>query len=300
MGIAVLLKGRVRSSWSSFKRDGHADFFRAIIRILHRLAPAVFSHKRFPEIIQTILETFKPFAEHTNEYHRRLKNEIYDLVDKYFEYDYFLARRAVKNHASFFLENSSKNKHLLNCLGVLDCKDEKDSETSKIHSNNSSGIDLEKCRKYFCGAVHLSQLSEETLSYLKLIEDAAHRQDQNLDRVIDVLVSALQMNQLTSDVLERLLTVILAICKCRPDVCVDTGKKIARILSSGQNSFNCSVLLSSYTIDILLINLSENGIELLKSIFDALLTVNFNETDQQIKKLFRATNLEKIFASSDL
>ncbi|XP_075252765.1 integrator complex subunit 1-like isoform X2 [Convolutriloba macropyga] len=300
--LAVLLKGKFRSSWTGFKRDGIADLFKAAVRILLRLAPSAFSHKRFPEIMQTILGTVISFTSLTNEFNRKLKNDIYELIDRYFEYDHILARRAVKNYASFLVENPKKNKHLMNCLGLLET--EATGTTSNSNSGNTnltSCSELEKCRKFFCGSVGLQSYSEEAMCHLKLIEELSHKLDVNLDRIIEPLVNFLQLNLSCSEIVERTLSVILGVCKHKSNVYSLVSNALIKFLLSEQQSLNVSSMLSIYTIDILLVNLSDHGgADLLKSIFDAFLLTNFPESEQQLKKIFRATTLERIFSCSDL
>ena len=296
--ISVLLKGRMRSSWTAFKRDGHADLFKGVVRTLLRLTPAVFSHKRFPEIIQTVLETIKCFSSLTNELFKKIKADLFELIDQYFQFDYTAAKRALKAHAEFIAENPKRNRYLMNCLGILDS--ETNSAVSNSNLKNAAFVDISKSRKFFTGSVVLETSAEETLNQFKILEDLSHKQDPNILWMIEPLLCFLHSNLSCPEVVEKTLSVILSICKIRTEVSEKVAKELIQILMTGQNASEVTTIISSYTIDLLVVNCSDCGVELLKAIFDACLLTNFAEAENQLKKIIRATTLEKIFACTDL
>ena len=293
--IAVLFKGKLRTGWGAFKKEGHADFFRVCVRVLLRLAPDVFAHKRFPEIITSILDALKGFASLTNEFYRNLRTELYLLVDKFFEADHLMAKKVLAPYSSFLADTPKRNKYLLNCIGVLD------SETknySQLPNQNVASWELTRCRKFFNGCLTLEYSCEEVLAHLKIVEDLSHKKEVGMESVFQPIVQLLQSSN--SEVVERSLTVSLGFVKQNPALSEHLSEELIRLLLNGKNVLNVDRLLNTYAIDVLLANCSNNGVKLLQVIFDAcIFTFNPNAIGQT-KKVIASKTLENIFQQLNL
>ena len=293
--LAVLFKGKLRTSWGSFKKEGHADFFRVCVRVLLRLAPDVFSHKRFPEIITSILDALKGFASLTNELYRNIRTELFQLVDKFFEADHSLAKKVLAPYASFLADTPKRNKYLLNSIGALD-SDTKN--YSQISNQNVTCWELMRCRKFFNGCLTLESSCEDVLAHLKIVEDLSHKKECGVETVLEPIMQLLQSSN--SEVVERSLTVCLGFVKQNPALSDELADALIQLFLNGKNVHNIEKLLNVYSIDVLLANCSNKGVRLLEVIFDAcIFTFNPNTTGQ-MKKVVSSKTLENIFQQMNL